>query len=407
MTRLRRSVAVPITFVLLSGAGLTALIATRASMSGHDTFQIVALAAGTAAIAGAAGAAALGALRTRSLAAQTAGLTLVVVVSLGLGVWIGAAFMFISERDLSELAMMLSAAGSVAVATALVLGRRVANATTSLVEAARRLGDGQPPGPTRSVPAEFERLARELDEAAARLADARRREAALEQSRRELVAWVSHDLRTPLAGIRAIAEALEDGIVSDGPTIAAYHSTLRTEAERLSELVDDLFELSRTQAGVIRLHMQRVSWADLISDALAGVAPVAEAKGVQLVGRVEEAPPVVSVSPPEVVRALRNILENAVRHTPSDGTVLVEAGTEADRAYVSVVDDGGGIPESDLERVFDVAFRGDQARTPGQGGAGLGLAIARDLVAAHHGDISVRNENGGCRFTVRLPIRSA
>jgi signal transduction histidine kinase len=407
MTSRGRSIAVPITLVLFGGAALTAFVATGESMSGEDTFQIVVLAAGIAAIAGIAGVGALTALRTRSLAVQAASLILVVVVSLGLGVWIGAAFMFISGRDLAELAIMLAAAGSVAIVTALVLGWRVGNATTALVEAARRLGEGQPMNPTRSAPAEFERLARELDRAALRLEDARRREAALEQSRRELVAWVSHDLRTPLAGIRAIAEALEDGIAEDAATVTSYHATLCAEAERLSDLVDDLFELSRTQAGVVRLQLQHVSWADLISDTLAGVAPVAEAKGVQLVGRVDDAPSVVNVSPPEVVRALRNVLENAVRHTPSDGTVIVEAGAEDDRAYVSVLDHGGGIPERDLGRVFEVAFRGDPARTPGTAGAGLGLAIARGLVEAHDGDISVQNEDGGCRFTLRLPLRSA
>jgi signal transduction histidine kinase len=147
-----------------------------------------------------------------------------------------------------------------------------------------------------------------------------------------------------------------------------------------------------------------VSLGDLVSDALAGASPIAAAKGVHLEGRLDGPPAELEVSTSEVLRALRNILENAIRHTPSDGSVTVEAGSDHVGAYVSVIDTGGGIPERDLPRVFEVAFRGDAARTPGGSGAGLGLAIARGFVEAHQGDITVRNENGGCRFTVRLPL---
>jgi signal transduction histidine kinase len=254
-----------------------------------------------------------------------------------------------------------------------------------------------------AAPAELARLRLELEETSRRLDEARARETTLDVSRRELVAWVSHDLRTPLAGIRAVVEALEDGVVQDPTTVARYYTTLRIECDRLSGLVDDLFELSRTQAGVLRLEFERVSLGDLVSDAVATAAPVATAKGVHLEGHLDGAPPELSVSVPELLRALRNILENAIRHAPADGTVVVEAGREAGRAYISVRDNGGGIPESDLARVFDVAFRGDAARTPGDG-AGLGLAIARGLIEAHHGEVSVRNENGGACFTVRLPL---
>ena len=169
--------------------------------------------------------------------------------------------------------------------------------------------------------------------------------------------------------------------------------------------MDDLFELSRAQAGVVQLQLERVSLGDLVSDALAGASPVAAAKGVRLEGRLDGPPAELEVSMSEVMRALRNILENAIRHTPSDGSVTVEAGSDDAGAYVSVVDTGGGIPERDLPRVFEVAFRGDAARTPGGAGAGLGLAIARGLAEADRGDITVRNENGGCRFTVHLPLR--
>jgi signal transduction histidine kinase len=220
-----------------------------------------------------------------------------------------------------------------------------------------------------------------------------------------LLRAVSHDLRTPLAGIRAMAEALEDRVVDDPENVARYHRTLRIEADRLARLVDELFELSVIHAGSLRLEMERVSLGDLVSDALAARSPTARARGIHLQGKLNGTALELELSPAEVARVLRNLLENAVRHTPSDGSVFVEAGVEDGGAYVSVTDQCGGISADDLDRVFDLAFRGEAARTPGEnGGAGLGLAIARGIVEAHRGEISVRNEGAGCRFTVRLPL---
>jgi signal transduction histidine kinase len=372
----------------------------------NETLELVLLAAGTATVAAIAGALVLRALHRRSLGAQAAAVAVAAMVGVAVAARVGARAMFLSEHDVWALDVMLIAAGAVSVVSALFLGRRVGAASKALVEVARRIGDGDapPPVPGSGAPQELARLHRELELTAQRLDEARAREQALDTSRRELVAWVSHDLRTPLAGIRAIVEALEDGVVDDRETVARYYTTLRREADRLAELVDDLFELSRAQAGVLELHMERVWLGDLVSDALASASPIAAAKGVRLEGHLDGTPAELEVSASEVLRALRNILENAIRHTPSDGTVTVEAGRDDTSAYVSVVDTGGGIPDTDLPRVFEVAFRGDAARTPGDAGAGLGLAIARRFVEAHRGDITVRNEDGGCRFTVHLPL---
>jgi signal transduction histidine kinase len=372
----------------------------------NETVELALLAAGTAAVAAVAGTLVLRMLRRRSLGAQVTAVAIVAVVGVAVGAWAGARAMFLSEHDLWALGVILVAAGAVAVVSALLLGRRVGAASEALVGVARRLGDGEtePVAPSPGAPQELARLHRELELTSQRLDRARAREQALDRSRRELVAWVSHDLRTPLAGIRAMVEALEDGLVDDPETLTRYYATLRDEADRLAELVDDLFELSRAQAGVLQLQLERVSLGDLVSDALAGASPIAAAKGVRLEGRLDGAPAELELSTSEVMRALRNILENAIRHTPSDGSVTVIAGRDDEGAYVSVSDTGGGIPEGDLPRVFDVAFRGDAARTPGDAGAGLGLAIARGFVEAHRGDITVRNENGGCRFTVHLPL---
>ncbi|MFE2754805.1 sensor histidine kinase [Actinosynnema sp. NPDC059335] len=231
--------------------------------------------------------------------------------------------------------------------------------------------------------------------------EARERERAAEASRRELVAWISHDLRTPLAGIRAMAEALADGVVARRDEVAEYAGRISGEAEALSRMVDDLFELSRITAGALRLTFADVPLADVVSEVVAAERPVAARKGVRLRGDAVTWP-VVPGSDPELARVVRNLLSNAIRHTPPEGVVEVRVEVEGSSAVLRVDDGCGGIPDADLPRVFDVAFRGTPHRQPV--GGGLGLAIARGLVEAHHGTITARNHGPGCRFEVRLPL---
>jgi signal transduction histidine kinase len=394
------------TLAIASGAvGVAATVgaATAAAMSAHDAIELAVLGAGTAALGGVAAGVVSRIGRGWSVATQAVAMSVIVVATVALGAWFGARAMFISEHDLQVLVVLLCAAGTVGVTSTLLVGVRIGRANTELIEAARRLGSGEPAVALVDADrvGETARLAQELAIADERLAEARARERAVDASRRELVAWISHDLRTPLAGLRAIAEALEDGVVADDPV--RYYALLREETERLTSLVDDLFELSRTQAGALRLELQRVQLGDVVSDAIAGIAPIAQAKGVHVEGRLPEGLPPCNVAPFELLRALRNLLENAVRHTPHDGTVIVEATVDRDATVVSVIDDGGGIPAADLPRVFDAGFRGDRART-GDAGAGLGLAITKGIVEAHRGEIVAHNENGGARFTIRLPL---
>jgi signal transduction histidine kinase len=181
---------------------------------------------------------------------------------------------------------------------------------------------------------------------------------------------------------------------------------MRREADRLAGLVNDLFELSRIQAGSLALDLEQVPLDELVGDAIAGAAMAAAAKNIDLRGEVSEPPPLVELSTPEMTRVVRNLLDNAIRHTPAGGTVVIRAGL--DRAgtsvEVSVQDACGGIPEGELDLVFEMAYRGDAARTPGDTGGGLGLAVARGLVEAHHGEITVHNAEPGCCFTVTLPL---
>ncbi|MDX8056362.1 HAMP domain-containing sensor histidine kinase [Lentzea sp. BCCO 10_0798] len=223
-----------------------------------------------------------------------------------------------------------------------------------------------------------------------------------EAARRQLVAWISHDLRTPLAGIRAMTEALEDGVVSEPGEVAVYAKQIALEADHLSKLVDDLFQLSRITAGALNLPMHDVALADVVSDVVAASRPVAAREGVELRADAR-AWPVVKGSDPELMRVVRNLVSNAIRHTPAGGSVAVQVDVDGPEAVVRVDDACGGIPDDVLPQVFDVGFRGSSARNPS--GAGLGLSIARGLVDAHHGRIGVQNHGPGCRFEVRLPLR--
>jgi signal transduction histidine kinase len=300
---------------------------------------------------------------------------------------------------------LMGVAGLAGLAVALVVGRSISRAAGKLLSAVRATGDsGIYTPPAVVLPAELDGLSRGLFEVHDQLGRARAREQALEASRRELVAWVSHDLRTPLAGLRAMAEALEDHVVTDPREVSHYHSQIRAETDRLASMIDDLFQLSKIHAGALRLSRQLVGLEDLVAEVAASAEPVARAKGVWLTGGVASNMAVL-IDPGEFSRSVSNLVVNAIRHTPPGGAVELVGEIQGGFACVSVADQCGGIPAADLPRVFDVAFRGESARTPDpSGGAGLGLSIARGIVEAHGGDISVRNTGPGCRFMITLPL---
>lgn len=351
-------------------------------------------------------------LRRRSL-----GGLLAAVVLTGTAASVGAVLgsvrvMLLPMHDEATIIVMAGVAGGVAALAAGVAARRLTKDNDVLRAAVAAVGEGRVPADDgRRLTAELERLRRELGETARVLAESRERERALEAARRELVSWVSHDLRTPLAGLRAMAEALEDGVAAQPEQ---YYKQMGAQVDRLSGMVDDLFDLSRIQAGSFSRGTENVALDDLVSDCLAGLEPLAAAQGVRLTGSVR-ARAVVVGNGSELNRALTNLVANAVRHTTPGGQVDVQVGvvhgesgplTEVPVAEVIVRDECGGIPEADLERVFDIGFRGEPARTPHRvnpAGAGLGLAITRGIVEAHGGSVRVENAPGGCRFQVRLP----
>jgi signal transduction histidine kinase len=375
-----------------------------------DLLHVSEWVASIAVITTAIGLVALRLLAGRSIAAMLTVVAAVTVVTSLAGVGAIAILMLASSGDREVMLELLGIAGLAGFAVALFVGRKISKASRILLGAVRDVGEtGFYEPPRVTLPAELAGLSDGLAAAHERLALARDRERALEASRRELVAWVSHDLRTPLAGLRAMAEALEDGIVRDYETVSTYHTQMRREAARLTTMIDDLFELSRIHAGALRLSRRLVGLDDLVAEALASTEPLARVKGVRLQGSSVRGLPVL-VDADEFGRALRNLVTNAIRHTPSDGLVQVQGEVEVERgiARVSVSDACGGIAADALPRVFDVAFRGETARTPGQdGGAGLGLSIARGIVEAHAGQIAVTNSGPGCRFVIRLPLARA
>ena len=233
-------------------------------------------------------------------------------------------------------------------------------------------------------------------------------ERAAEQSRRQLVAFVSHDLRTPLAGIRAVSEAIADGVVPDAE-VRVHAKTIEHESIRLSEMVDDLFEMSKINAGAVQPAFDKVALDEVVDDVLAAHRIAAERAGVHLKAELPAKPVRVLGSDRALVRVLSNLVANAIAHTPEGGRVSLALGADENGAWARVDDTGVGISEADLPRVFDVAYRGSNDRVPRAdssfpSGSGLGLAIAAGLVQAHRGTLSAHNLDTGARFEVRLPL---
>lgn len=222
----------------------------------------------------------------------------------------------------------------------------------------------------------------------------------VEEARRQLVAAVSHDLRTPLASLRLLVESIDDGVVT-GETRDRYLAEIRTHVAVLSGLIDDLFELSRLEAGDISWTMRQVELGDLIGDTVAAMRAPAAERGVRLNAELPGGEVVARANAEKVQRVLFNLIQNAIRHTPADGSVTVRARSVGDGVEVEVADDGEGIPAGDGERVFDAFYRGDAAR--GEEGAGLGLAISRAIVEAHGGRIWIEPAAPGTKvhFTLK------
>ena len=334
-----------------------------------------ALLAALAAVAvGAVGALAVRALAARSLVTAAVVAPVVVILTVVVGVVVTARAMFINDHDQAVVLIVTATSLPIAAAFGWLIARRV----------------------------------QQLMRASAQEAAQRDRDRQVEQSRRELVAWISHDLRTPLAGIRAMAEALEDG---HAPADGSYPARIRSDADRMSDMVGGLLALSRLQSGTLRLDLAPVDVGDLVSDAVASARVLADGRGVHVTGSAPPLAVTASADAGELSRALSNLVTNALTHTAPGGTVDISLDADPDGtdgagfARVAVADGCGGIPEDELERLFEPGWRGTSARTPAAGvGAGLGLAVARGIARAHGGEVTVANTGPGCRFELTLPL---
>lgn len=330
---------------------------------------------------------------------------LLAILLIFLNVWLTAGLMFLSDHDLSLAGLLLVFAGAIAVAFAYTVALGVTDSLRKVARGARAIGQGDL---STRVPVEgndeVAALAAEFNRMAAQLEEMEKLRRQLDAARRDLIAWASHDLRTPLASIRAMVEALADGMVTDPTMVQRYLNQTMAEVRNLSRLIDDLFELAQIDVGHLELHCEASSLSDLISDTLESLQAQAAPKGIVLTGQVAPGVDPVWMAPDKVQRVLTNLVGNALRHTPSQGQVTLEARLANGHVQVDIQDTGEGISPADLPYVFDRFYRGESSRSRATGGAGLGLAIAKGLVEAHGGCIWAESQPGrGTRVSFTLP----
>ena len=312
--------------------------------------------------------------------------------------------MFLSPHDLALLATLLGFSLGISIFVAFAFSRSTTRSIREVVEAVRRMNSGSLD--TRvAAPSQDEigELATALNSMAERLEASFSREKELEQARKDLVRAVSHDLRTPLASIRAMVESINDGVVADEGTVKRYLRSTQAEVEKLSQLINDLFELAQMDAGALELHLETSSLQDLLSDTLEGMSAQAVSRKLTLKGAVDgELLPVV-MDPQRVQRVLYNLVQNALRHTPPDGTIFIRATDAGTEVQVDVIDTGEGIAGHALPELFQRPHRPEDPQLRDDGG-GLGLSIAMGIVEAHGGRIWVQSSVGeGSTFSFTLP----
>jgi signal transduction histidine kinase len=325
---------------------------------------------------------------------QLAGLALIAVGLPLAAVILSGLVMFHMHDDVKILAVA-AASASTALAAALLVGAGIARRIRGLEAAADELSSGElkARAPTQG-PRELAHVGEAFNTMASNIEG-------LFDARRQLVAWASHDLRTPVASIQAMLEAVEDGLASIDEYLPALHQQTRT----LATLIDDLFELARIDAGDLTLELREAQLPQLVSHCVSGLEAEARARQVHLESQLDDALPDVRCAPEHVQRVLLNLVTNALRHTPSDGSVFVRARRRTSELEVSVEDTGVGLSKEAQQRMFERFWRGDASRTRASGGAGLGLAIARGFVEAQGGRIWAENRpDGGARFAFTLPI---
>ena len=316
---------------------------------------------------------------------------------------VAAGLMFLSRHDLELLFILLSFSLFASAGPAFLMSARTGQRVAGLESAAASIAAGDMTTRVRDDGRDaIGRIADAFDEMAATLERSEQRRVELEGARRELFAAISHDLRTPLAAVRATVEALADGVVTDEATRERYLATAVAEARRLSLLIDDLFELATIDGGELRLHIELFLLEDLVAEAVDAFRPQVEQKRIAIAFERSQTCPV-RADPQRLGRVLANLLQNALRHTPPDGTIVLSTAQLDGAVKVVVQDSGQGIADDDREQVFERFYRGEKSRSREFGGSGLGLSIARGIVQAHGGRIWVEGGPGGATVAFTIP----
>ncbi|MFC1997388.1 sensor histidine kinase [Chloroflexota bacterium] len=325
-----------------------------------------------------------------------------------LNIWLTAKLMFINQHDLILGTLLLIFAGGVSIAFGYFISNSITQDLQDLVQGAEKISQGD--FATRvaiSGEDEVAQLALAFNQMATQLEKAAEAERTLDEARRNLVAWASHDLRTPLASLMVMLDALVDGIISEPNTVTRYLEQSQNEVNRMSALIDDLFELAQLDAGYQDLDFEWIALSDLISDTLESFAAQATNQGVTLEGAITPEVDPILAAPDKLSRILDNLVGNALRFTPKGGSIFLEACLIGAQVQVEVRDTGNGIAAKDLPHIFDRFYRGEKSRARGngnKGGVGLGLAIVKSLIKAHGGDIVVESEPDiGTTFKFTLP----
>ncbi len=313
-----------------------------------------------------------------------------------LNVWMTARLMFASQHDLQLATVLLLFASGIAMSLgyfmAAALNDNIAELNAGAKAIARGQFDARVPVQGQNEMAE---LAQTFNEMASQLQAAQQKQQKLETMRRNLVAWAGHDLRTPLASIQVMIEALADGVVDDPATVQRYLNTAQRDVDTLSHLIDDLFDLAQFDAGGFQLDRHPTSIEDLVSNAIERFSELASRREITIYGQVLD-PDIglVDVDAQKIERVLDNLIGNALRHTPAGGKISVLLGTTAEGVQIEVHDSGEGIRAEDMPYIFDQFYRSERSRSRATGGSGLGLAISKAIVEAHDGRIWATSETG-------------
>ncbi len=320
-----------------------------------------------------------------------------------------AVLMFLDSHDLAVLGGLLSFSLGMSILVALAFSESTARGMREMLGAVRRINAGSLDTrvPVQSSD-EVGELASAFNGMTQRLEASFSRQRDLEEARRELVRAVSHDLRTPLASIRAMIESINDGVVADRETVDRYLKTTQSEAEHLSRLINDLFELSQLDAGTLELHREAAPVQDVISETVRSMSAQAASRQLKLDEDADSGLSPALIDVLRVQRVLYNLVQNAIRYTPPDGSISIRARERNGVIEVQVIDSGEGIQSEELPRLFQRSYRPDPSRSRHSGGSGLGLTIAKGIVEAHGGDIWVESQPGtGSVFSFTLPKAAA